>query len=218
MSEERDDIVIPVVEEEVVAGARPVKTGAVRVDKHVDQRIRRIQMPLLHEEVEVRRVPVNRVVSEAPAGAKKAKCYRSRGGRRTRDHQTSGAERRDTPDHSPHQGSLRKRCQARSRTGRSAPARRAGKDSGCQAGAHRPLTVASRIGAATVRSDCLVPLDRLVLRSCGVGRLQRPQADMDGRHGAGFIEPRTISFDSSFSRSICRRSGPRTPLTALRWS
>jgi uncharacterized protein (TIGR02271 family) len=71
MSEERDDIVIPVVEEEVVAGARPVKIGAVRVDKHVDQRIRRIQMPLLHEEVEVRRVPVNRVVSEAPAVRKK---------------------------------------------------------------------------------------------------------------------------------------------------
>jgi uncharacterized protein (TIGR02271 family) len=67
MSEERDDIVIPVVEEEVVAGARPVKTGGVRVDKHVDQRIRRIQVPLLHEEVEVRRVPVNRVVKEAPS-------------------------------------------------------------------------------------------------------------------------------------------------------
>ena len=71
MSEERVDIVIPVVEEEVVAGARPVKTGAVRVDKHVDQRIRRIQMPLLHEEVEVRRVPVNRVVSDAPSVRKK---------------------------------------------------------------------------------------------------------------------------------------------------
>jgi len=66
MSEELDDIIIPVIEEEVVAEARPVKTGGVRVDKHVDQRIRRIQVPLLHEEVEVRRVPVNRVVKEAP--------------------------------------------------------------------------------------------------------------------------------------------------------
>ena len=67
MSDEPEDLVIPVVEEEVIAGARPVKTGGVRVDKHVDQRIRRIEVPLLHEEVEVRRVPVNRVVKEAPA-------------------------------------------------------------------------------------------------------------------------------------------------------
>ena len=67
MDEERNDIVIPVVEEEVVAGARPVKSGGVRVDKHVDQRIRRVQVPLLHEEVEVRRVPVNKVVKEAPS-------------------------------------------------------------------------------------------------------------------------------------------------------
>jgi uncharacterized protein (TIGR02271 family) len=71
MSDERDDIVIPVVEEEVVAGARAVKTGGVRVDKHVDQRIRRIQVPLLQEQVEVRRVPVNRVVTEAPSVRRK---------------------------------------------------------------------------------------------------------------------------------------------------
>jgi uncharacterized protein (TIGR02271 family) len=64
--EEKDEVVIPVIEEEVVADARPVKTGAVRVDKHVETRIRRIDTPLLHEEVEVRRVPVNRVVTEAP--------------------------------------------------------------------------------------------------------------------------------------------------------
>jgi len=71
MSDERDDIVIPVVEEELVAGARPVRTGGVRVDKHVDQRIRRIQVPLLQEQVEVRRVPVNRVVTEAPSVRRK---------------------------------------------------------------------------------------------------------------------------------------------------
>ena len=64
--ENRTEVVIPVVEEEVVAGARPVKTGSVRVDKHVRRRIRRVETPLLHEEVEVRRVPVNRVVTEQP--------------------------------------------------------------------------------------------------------------------------------------------------------
>src|SRR5947209_5726898 len=71
VNDERDDVVIPVVEEEVVAGARPVKTGAVRVDKHVETRIRKIETPLLHEEVEIRRVPVNRVVNEVPPVRKK---------------------------------------------------------------------------------------------------------------------------------------------------
>jgi uncharacterized protein (TIGR02271 family) len=64
---ENEDVVVPVIEEEVVASARPVKTGSVRVDKHVEKRIRRIETPLLHEEVDVRRVPVNRVVNAVPA-------------------------------------------------------------------------------------------------------------------------------------------------------
>ena len=68
---EEDEVVVPVVEEEVVAGARPVKTGGVRVDKHVEKRIRKVETPLLHEEVDVRRVLVNRVVNEAPPIRKK---------------------------------------------------------------------------------------------------------------------------------------------------
>src|SRR2546423_5804948 len=60
------ELVVPVIEEEVVAGAQPVKTGSVRVDKHVEKRIRRIETPLLHEEVEIRRVAVDRIVTEAP--------------------------------------------------------------------------------------------------------------------------------------------------------
>jgi uncharacterized protein (TIGR02271 family) len=44
----------------------PVKTGAVRVEKHVERRIRRIDLPVSSEEVEVRRVPINKVVTEAP--------------------------------------------------------------------------------------------------------------------------------------------------------
>jgi uncharacterized protein (TIGR02271 family) len=61
-----DDVVIPVIEEEVVAGARAVKTGSVRIDKHVEKRLRKVHTPLLHEDVEIRRVPVNRVVREPP--------------------------------------------------------------------------------------------------------------------------------------------------------
>jgi len=66
-----EEVVIPVVEEELQAEAVPVKTGSVRVDKHVEKRIRTIQAALLHEDVEVRRVPLNRVVHEIPAVRKK---------------------------------------------------------------------------------------------------------------------------------------------------
>jgi len=64
--EEADDVVVPVIEEELQTGTRAVKTGSVRVDKHVEKRTRRVHAPLIHEDVEVRRVPVNRVVEQAP--------------------------------------------------------------------------------------------------------------------------------------------------------
>jgi len=64
--DEQEDVVIPVIEEELATGTRAVKTGAVRVDKHVQKRTRRISAPLLHEDLEVRRVPVNREVTETP--------------------------------------------------------------------------------------------------------------------------------------------------------
>jgi uncharacterized protein (TIGR02271 family) len=63
---ENDEVIVPVIEEELATGVRAVKTGAVRVDKRVDKRTRRISAPILHEDVEVRRVPINRVVDEAP--------------------------------------------------------------------------------------------------------------------------------------------------------
>jgi uncharacterized protein (TIGR02271 family) len=62
-----DELVIPVVEEDVVTGTQPVTTGGVRVEKHVETRTRKIELPLIHEEVEVSRVPVNRVVSKVPS-------------------------------------------------------------------------------------------------------------------------------------------------------
>uniref|UniRef100_Q01PI1 DUF2382 domain-containing protein n=1 Tax=Solibacter usitatus (strain Ellin6076) TaxID=234267 RepID=Q01PI1_SOLUE len=65
-SERQEEFVIPVVDEELVAGTTPVKTGSVRVDKHVQKHTKRVEAPLLRENVDVRRVPVNRVVAEAP--------------------------------------------------------------------------------------------------------------------------------------------------------
>jgi len=70
-SDESEEFVVPVIEEELAAGVKAVKTGAVRVDKHVEKRLRRVEGPLLHEDVEVRRVPVGRVVSEPPAVRRK---------------------------------------------------------------------------------------------------------------------------------------------------
>jgi uncharacterized protein (TIGR02271 family) len=66
LSENTDEVVIPLIEEQLDAGTRAVKTGSVRVDKHVEKRVRRVHAPMMHEDVEVRRVAVNRVVSEAP--------------------------------------------------------------------------------------------------------------------------------------------------------
>src|SRR5690349_10248851 len=64
--DERDEVVVPVIEEEIDTGVRAVKTGSVRVDKKVEKRVRRVSAPMLHEDVEVRRVPINRVVDVAP--------------------------------------------------------------------------------------------------------------------------------------------------------
>ncbi len=64
--DERDEVVVPVIEEELATGTRQVTTGAVRVEKRVEKRVRRVTAPALREEVEIRRVPVNRVVDEAP--------------------------------------------------------------------------------------------------------------------------------------------------------
>jgi uncharacterized protein (TIGR02271 family) len=67
--EERDsnnEVVVPVIEEELAIGTRAVTTGSVRVDKHVMKRVRKISAPLVHEGVEVRRVPINKVVTEIP--------------------------------------------------------------------------------------------------------------------------------------------------------
>ena len=65
-AESADETVVPVLEEQVIAGAKPVKTGAVRVEKRVEKHLRKIETPLWREAVEVRRVPVNRTVTEMP--------------------------------------------------------------------------------------------------------------------------------------------------------
>jgi len=65
--EKKNEVAVPVIEEELVTGRREVKTGSVRVRKRV-QRIRKsIEMPVVRDAVKVERVPVNRVVKEIPS-------------------------------------------------------------------------------------------------------------------------------------------------------
>jgi uncharacterized protein (TIGR02271 family) len=59
--------VVPVVEEELRVGKRVVETGRVRVTKSVSEREELVDEPLLREEYEVERVPVNVYVDE-PVG------------------------------------------------------------------------------------------------------------------------------------------------------
>jgi uncharacterized protein (TIGR02271 family) len=57
-----ESLVVPVVEESLEVGKRAVETGRVRISKTVREREEVIDEPLMQEEVDVQRVPVNRVV------------------------------------------------------------------------------------------------------------------------------------------------------------
>ena len=58
--------VFPVVAEEIVVGRKVVEAGRVRIHKTVEEQTRRVDEPLMHEEVVVRRVAVNRPVDSPP--------------------------------------------------------------------------------------------------------------------------------------------------------
>ncbi len=62
--------VIPILEEEVVIGKRQVETGRVRIKKVVQERQELVDLPLLSEEIEIKRVPINRPV-DSPVAVRK---------------------------------------------------------------------------------------------------------------------------------------------------
>lgn len=62
-----EDVVVPVVAEEVEVGRRRVETGRVRVRKTVRQTEKVVDEPVVREEVEVERVAINRAI-DAPVG------------------------------------------------------------------------------------------------------------------------------------------------------
>lgn len=57
---------VPVIEEELVAGTRDVKTGTMRIRKEVERIEKSVDMPLLRDVVRVTRVAVNRPVPSMP--------------------------------------------------------------------------------------------------------------------------------------------------------
>ena len=66
MNEEIDSVAIPIVNEELQVGRREVETGRVRIRTVTDERTEIASDRLLHSDVEVDRVPVNRPVDELP--------------------------------------------------------------------------------------------------------------------------------------------------------
>jgi len=65
--EKSEERAVPVIEEELVAGTRAVKTGSIRVRKSVERVRKQIDMPVMRDVVKVSRVPVNRRVAAVPA-------------------------------------------------------------------------------------------------------------------------------------------------------
>jgi uncharacterized protein (TIGR02271 family) len=62
-----DDLVIPVVAEEILIGTEQVTRGVVRVHKHVVTEEKTVDAPVTGEEVVVERLPINRLVEgDAP--------------------------------------------------------------------------------------------------------------------------------------------------------
>lgn len=57
-------IVIPLVEEQAQLRIRTVETGRVRIQKRVEQTEERVELPVVHEHVQVERVPVERELDE----------------------------------------------------------------------------------------------------------------------------------------------------------
>ncbi len=58
--------VIPVIEEELIAGKQAVKTGSVRVRKTVEHSNKIVEMAALQDVVQVNRVRIDRVIDSMP--------------------------------------------------------------------------------------------------------------------------------------------------------
>jgi len=67
MTEEQEVAAIPLVEERVSITKREVETGRLRIEVSVEERQDEVPVELSHDELEIERVPVNKVVSQLPS-------------------------------------------------------------------------------------------------------------------------------------------------------
>jgi len=66
----KQSTVIPILEEEVHIGKHQVETGKVRVKKVVQEKQEWVDVPLMREAIEIKRVPINRPV-DSPVAVRK---------------------------------------------------------------------------------------------------------------------------------------------------
>src|SRR3954465_2947958 len=67
MDKKEDPVVIPLIEEELVTGStRTKETGAGRNPEKGDHVKKTIEVPGIHDDAEITRVPVNRVIDSLP--------------------------------------------------------------------------------------------------------------------------------------------------------
>lgn len=59
-------VVIPVVEEELQVGRRVVETGGIRISKKISERTETVDEPILQEQVSMERVQINQFVDAPP--------------------------------------------------------------------------------------------------------------------------------------------------------
>jgi len=59
------DLVVPIVEEQVVVETRTVETGRIQIQKTIQERVEVVDQPLFEEEVQIERVSINRPITEA---------------------------------------------------------------------------------------------------------------------------------------------------------
>ena len=63
---DREERVIPVIEEQAHINKKVVESGKVRISKNVREDEVLVDVPIIHEEVDVQRIPVNQYVDQAP--------------------------------------------------------------------------------------------------------------------------------------------------------
>ena len=61
-----EQLIIPVIEEAIAVGKKVIEAGKVRISKRISEHEELVDVPLLHENVTVERVPINMYIDAPP--------------------------------------------------------------------------------------------------------------------------------------------------------